>query len=1527
MRVVPEGIAQNKPPDKAVIPQKRKSSGNSLKRTKSSRLSKPSTLTVFLATFIVQMLATCNKFSGSDHKHSFTTGILDSGNNRHHCFNSAAFFPYGVRWTKINVKGVHGTHQVEVGFGTAHFSTMCANGEMCHWIEENSILNPSCPANLLCIKRFHYLSRTGNKSGHVVDFLENQMRLKSGRTIPFVKDKSDLPLIRLFPTLQDVGSTLQRPLMRSPASIDEDLAVLYKNVQRTPLTLGTALARLGNPYEKHFNILKDKQMLVGLDQCATAHVYGQQKYRNDCWWAGKQTEREVPHSAKHVKPRYPGSHVWSDIGGPFLNKSPEGHQYFVLFHDAYTSFEIVYLMKTKDELLTKWKCYLSDARFVRPSPLLPAENKSILFFPATPEFLIVDSDTMYCKGVVFDFNTQHYTTTWIIEPYKHNGNPIESCMRRIMEGAIALLYMSGFPPSMILYALLAFVKCHNCGFVSSFFEDRHQFQSPQERKTGKKPHIDELPKFGCKAFVHIGTDMRNKGEPHSWTGFYNGPINNSNGYRIYRPVKHTSYNRFHVIFDSRVLYGDVMGASYRKRIESDKEQRRLYNEEVALVMGTSESNPIRSIMCTKYKWEPLPVPPVQHLPPAPLAPAGRDADENMRMEFGEDVPLHHARRTRSQTQDRANQLAAIQQAQQPQPPQRLSNIEACRALEGVFKRGAGNFVQEHAPIVLPVPATPAQDPAFRQVYNGDNTSLGLTDAIITPAVAPQPQQPLATPMERVLQPAAAHIPAPDFGSIDSFQMEVLPKQTLLHEACVQEAVEASHDCIMNLMVLSASALDASTLAVDADYCGLDPDMVAMLALSDEVSRRIANTQPPKRPGDYKKLEGFEKQLVREAQVDEVMNLIRNERVVPVHKSTVKNLHEIDGQWVTKYKKLLSGLLERVRSRYVVRGDLTQPGLHYDPEHTWCPVAAKTTTFVLMVLAVQYGLQMWVLDVAKAFTIGKMDRDEIYMRVPIGFRAQHPDWCPFGHNTTWLLLCSIYGLKQAAAIYYDTVRALIMNAVLPCGTNYGFKGSDNDPCFFSRGELGSPRYSCFSMHIDDKFTAFQCDQDRIEFEGIFKAAGWEYTFEPMKKVLGLSCTYFPWDGKNPVSETNGCLLRDHAQYARDGCQRFRAEIEKDDAGYNAKEVPCKPGLADEINKAGLLPVEQHCPKRESTYRSMLGYLNHTCQFHHVELSFAVSLAGSFMANPSDLHMTLVRNIFQYLLGTLSKDTAHQSKILRKDPALFMPNSVVTVMCDADLGAAWNHRSRTAYFGFLYGNLVGSRSRLQPAVSLSTAEAEFMALAEASRFALWLKRLLIDFGLEVMATAPALVLGDNKSAQKIAKSPMQQKNSRHINRRLFWIKEKILDGTIMVQFVPTDSNISDIGTKALAKVKFIPFRDWLFNGFKRAWQTTPGFVFDAKMTTVANYLTEFLSTWMECKETWLPELSAFLSTWMECEETDLDATIYLTMPLTAVNHHWHRYLDATVPKARHTQYLRRVATAEDAALIAAVSDVVYSSKSRI
>ena len=82
-----------------------------------------------------------------------------------------------------------------------------------------------------------------------------------------------------------------------------------------------------------------------------------------------------------------------------------------------------------------------------------------------------------------------------------------------------------------------------------------------------------------------------------------------------------------------------------------------------------------------------------------------------------------------------------------------------------------------------------------------------------------------------------------------------------------------------------------------------------------------------------------------------------------HKSTVPNLYEIDGQWVIKFKKTLEGLLERVRSRWVLRGDKQRPYLDYDPNKIYSPVATKTATLSALALAAQYGMLLHVLDVS------------------------------------------------------------------------------------------------------------------------------------------------------------------------------------------------------------------------------------------------------------------------------------------------------------------------------------------------------------------------------------------------------------------------------------------------------------------------------------------------------------------------------------------------------------------------------------
>lgn len=128
-----------------------------------------------------------------------------------------------------------------------------------------------------------------------------------------------------------------------------------------------------------------------------------------------------------------------------------------------------------------------------------------------------------------------------------------------------------------------------------------------------------------------------------------------------------------------------------------------------------------------------------------------------------------------------------------------------------------------------------------------------------------------------------------------------------------------------------------------------------------------------------------------------------------------------------------------------------------------------------------------------------------------------------------------------------------------------------------------------------------------------------------------------------------------------------------------------------------------------------------------------------------------------------------------------------------------------------------SRLQPSVSLSTAEAEYMALAAAGRFAVWYKMLVGDLGIQECYTLPANIFSDNKSCIRIATSPITNKHSRHIDRRLHWMREKTtkqgpLQPALRIGFIGTDDNVSDAMTKGNSSTPFRSHRDKLMHGFK-------------------------------------------------------------------------------------------------------------------
>lgn len=99
-----------------------------------------------------------------------------------------------------------------------------------------------------------------------------------------------------------------------------------------------------------------------------------------------------------------------------------------------------------------------------------------------------------------------------------------------------------------------------------------------------------------------------------------------------------------------------------------------------------------------------------------------------------------------------------------------------------------------------------------------------------------------------------------------------------------------------------------------------------------------------------------------------------------------------------------------------------------------------------------------------------------------------------------------------------------------------------------------------------------------------------------------------------------------------------------------------------------------------------------------------------------------------------------------------------------------------------------------MALSSAEAEFRGIAKGVMEVLWLRKLLSDLGVKVSPTAKLMC--DNKTPINISENLVQHDRTKHIEVDRHFIKEKIEDKVIELPFVPSEDQLADILTKAVA-----------------------------------------------------------------------------------------------------------------------------------
>ena len=152
---------------------------------------------------------------------------------------------------------------------------------------------------------------------------------------------------------------------------------------------------------------------------------------------------------------------------------------------------------------------------------------------------------------------------------------------------------------------------------------------------------------------------------------------------------------------------------------------------------------------------------------------------------------------------------------------------------------------------------------------------------------------------------------------------------------------------------------------------------------------------------------------------------------------------------------------------------------------------------------------------------------------------------------------------------------------------------------------------------------------------------------------------------------------------------------------------------------------------SLYRGMIGSLLYLTA-SRPDIMFGTILCARFQANPEESHLMAVKRIFRYLKGT-------------QNLALWYPRDSAFELfgyTDSDYaGCNLDKKSTSGGCHFLGNRLISWSSKKQTSVSISTAEAEYVAAGRCCAQLLWIQNQLLHYGIKFSKTP---IFCDNTNA---------------------------------------------------------------------------------------------------------------------------------------------------------------------------------------
>nr|GEW96192.1 hypothetical protein [Tanacetum cinerariifolium] len=179
----------------------------------------------------------------------------------------------------------------------------------------------------------------------------------------------------------------------------------------------------------------------------------------------------------------------------------------------------------------------------------------------------------------------------------------------------------------------------------------------------------------------------------------------------------------------------------------------------------------------------------------------------------------------------------------------------------------------------------------------------------------------------------------------------------------------------------------------------------------------------------------------------------------------------------------------------------------------------------------------------------------------------------------------------------------------------------------------------------------------------------------------------------------------------------------------------------------------------------------------------------LAKPSKKHLQAVKRTFRYLKGTINMGLWYS-----KDTGISL-----TAYVDAyHAGCQDTRRSKSGSAQFLGDKFVSWSSKKQKYTTISSTEAEYIALSGCSAQILWMRSQLTDYGFQFNKIP---LYFDNESVIALSYNNVQHSRGKHIDVRYHFIKAQVENEFVELYFFRTEYQLSEIFTKPLPRERFI------------------------------------------------------------------------------------------------------------------------------